>query len=227
MTFLNIFNKQMKEKRKERSVKIIADYREKNSLVAVELLKRGIEVEFQQLAVADYLVDSVAVERKTISDFKTSIINKRIMQQLEEIKQHKKCLLIIEGITDEELYTGIIHENAFRGFLLSIALTYQVPIIYTKNIADTASYLALLAKKSPNSEPSIRPSKIALSDEQQLQFILEGFPNIGPVTAKKLLEHFKTIHSLFNASQEELKSLIGKKSESLYKILHHVYKNKE
>ena len=70
----------------------------------------------------------------------------------------------------------------------------------------------------------MRATKILLSEKEQLQFILEGFPNIGPATAKKLLEHFKTLKNLVNSSEEELKSVVGKKSEAFYKIIHFEYK---
>ncbi len=223
MTFFNIFSNKKPDAEKPKP-KIIIDHREKNSLVASYLAQQGFNLEFQQLPVADYLVDDIAIERKTISDFKSSIINKRIMHQLLELKQHKKCLLIIEGISEEDIYEGIMHENAFRGFLLSIIMNYQVPIIYTQTPQDTARYLALLAKKSPKKDFSLRASKIVFSDEEQLQYILEGFPQIGPASAKKLLEHFHTIKEIVNAPEEELKKVIGKKAEVLYKLIHHNYK---
>ena len=64
--------------KKLKTIKIIIDHREKNSLVSSELHKKGYEIEFQQLKVADYLVNDIAIERKTVSDFKSSIINKRM-----------------------------------------------------------------------------------------------------------------------------------------------------
>jgi len=64
----NIFSKR-KTKKEIKKPKIIIDYREKNSLVASELIKLGLEIEFKELKVADYIVKGVAIERKTISDF--------------------------------------------------------------------------------------------------------------------------------------------------------------
>ena len=54
------------------------------------------------------------------------------------------------------------------------------------------------------------------------QFIIEGFPGIGPMNAKKLLERFKTIKEIVNASEEELKEILGKKSE-VFKIVDEEY----
>ena len=131
-------------------------------------------------------------------------------------------MLIIEGNTNELYNNEIIHENAIRGFLLSISLDYQVPIILAKNEEDTANYLSLLARKS-SKEHSLRVSKIFLTEKERLQFILEGFPNIGPVTARKLLDNFKSLKNIANASKEELEKLIGKKAENLHKLLNYTY----
>lgn len=225
MAFLNIFSKKNKSREKQRpQTKIIVDHREKNALVTSELVKEGLEIEFAQLAVADYLVNDIAIERKTISDLKSSIINKRIMQQLPELKQHKKYALILEGFNTDS-YEGIIHENAFRGFLLATIFNYQVPIIYTHDEVDTARYIALLAKKSEKSDITLRPAKIFLSQEERLQFILEGFPGIGPITAKKLLAEYKTLKALMNAPEEDLAKLIGAKATPLIELLNHIYKS--
>jgi Fanconi anemia group M protein len=227
MTFFNIFSMKNKAKEKQKhQIKIIADHREKNALVASELIKQGFEIEFQQLAVADYLVNDIALERKTITDFKSSIINKRIMQQLPELKQHKKYALILEGFNTHS-YEGIIHENAFRGFLLTILFNYQVPIIYTHDEADTAKYIALLTKKSEKSDIALRPAKIVLSKEERLQFILEGFPGVGPVTAKKLLAEYKTLKTILQTNEQDLKKLIGTKAKPLIELLNHAYKSKK
>jgi ERCC4-type nuclease len=199
--------------------KIQVDNREKNSLVPSFLMKQGFEVEFKQLPVADYLVKDIAIERKTISDLKSSIINKRIFGQLIELKQYPKHLLLVEGILDEDLYNSGIHENALRGFLLSIALEYQTPLIFTHNEEDTAKYIYVLAKKEKSPESGIRASKILLSKEEQLQFILEGFPNVGPAKAKALLKKFKTLNNIFNATEEELKEILGVRTKEFKELI--------
>jgi ERCC4-type nuclease len=204
--------------------KIIADYREKNSLVISSLISQGAEVEIKELKVADYIVKDVAIERKTVQDFLSSMINKRLLRQLEELQQYKNKLLIIEGIEEQELYNDRpegINGNAIRGFILSILLKYQIPIIFTKNPEDTAKFISILAKKQEK-EMSLKVKKRSLNSKEQMQFILEGFPGIGPATARKLLEEFKTLKNIFNASQDELRARIGKKAE-VFKIIEDKY----
>ena len=219
----NIFSKnKQKEQPKERK-KIIIDYREKNCLVPSELKRQGMDVEFRELKVGDYIVGDVVIERKTISDFVSSMINRRLLNQLEELQQYNNKLLIIEGIDERELYndenpadTGV-NANAIRGFLLSIALRHKIPLIFTKNAEDTARYISVLSKKSEK-EISLNAKKKTLDKKEQLQFIIESFPGIGPKTAKKLLSEFKTIKNIMNASADALKKIIGKKADILIEL---------
>jgi len=205
--------------------KIIVDYREKNSLVISELISLGIEIEFRELKVADYIVKDVAIERKTINDFVSSMINKRLFNQIQELQQYKNRLLLVEGIDEQELYSDDelgVNGNAIRGFLLSILLKYNIPIIFTKNYEDSAKFISVLSKKQTK-EMALKAKKRILNKKEQLQFIIESFPGIGPVTAQKLLKKFKTIQNIINASEEELKETIGKKAEVINKLVNMNY----
>jgi len=208
--------------RKIKETKILADYRERNSLLISELIHLGLKIEFKNLKVADYLVNDIAIERKTVSDFISSMINKRLLKQLEELKQYKHNLLIIEGIDEQDLYNDENHlgvnSNAIRGFLLSILIKHKIPIIFTKNYQDSAKFILILSKRKPR-ELSLNVSKKSLDRKERLQFILEGFPGIGPKSAKKLLENFKTIKNIANASEKELKEVIGKKAGILKELI--------
>lgn len=143
---------------------------------------------------------------------------------MEELQQYENKLLIIEGIDEQELYSDDsegISANAIRGFLLSVTLKQKIPIILTKNYEDTAKYLAVLARKKEK-ESSLNVTKKSLNKKERLQFILEGFPGIGPKTAKKLLEKFKTVKNIANSSMEELTEVIGKKAD-IFKLLEEQY----
>jgi ERCC4-type nuclease len=224
--FLDIFSKSKKQTSTKREdgrdtspQMIIVDYREKNSLVISELARLNIESNFQELKVADYIVNEVAIERKTISDFISSMLNKRLFRQLEELQQYPNRLLILEGIDEQELYSNDdeeeiqgVHPNAVRGFLLSILLRYKVPIIFSKDAEDTAKFISVILKKKTK-EASLNVSKKSFNKKERLQFILEGFPGIGPKTAQKLLKEFKTLKNIMNTAIEEIEKVIGKKAE--------------
>jgi len=211
----NILSKENTHYKKQIQEKIIIDYREKNCLVASELVKKGFEIEFKELKVADYIVKNIAIERKTINDFISSIINKRIITQLIGLQQYENKLLLIEGIEEQELYpkeNNRMHPNAIKSFVLSVLLKYKVPIVFSKNAEDTATFISILAKKY-SKEASLNVTRKSFNKKEQLQFIIEGFPGIGQKTTKKLLDEFATIQNIINSSQEKLKKVIGKKAE--------------
>lgn len=224
---LNIFSsKKAEEKTKEIiKEKIIIDYREKNSLVASHLIRLGLEIEFKELKIGDYITQNVVIERKTISDFLNSMINHRLIKQMEELNQFENKLLIIEGISEQEIYKENnegINPNAIRGFLLSIVIKHKIPLIFSKNAEDTARFISVLSRKKEK-EINLNAKKKILNKKEQLQFIIEGFPGVGPKKAKKLLEKFGSIQNIILASTEDLKEILGIKAEIIREIIERKY----
>jgi ERCC4-related helicase len=190
---------------------IIADSREGNSKVLRELDKLNVEIEVKSLAIADYQVSNeVGIERKTTKDFITSIIDKRLYKQAKELVEHfKKPIIILEG---GNLYSSLIHPNAIRGALSSLAVDFGIPIIPTRSEEDTAAMLNRIAIREQLQERSdiqIRTEKKPLTLYEQQLYIIESLPNVGPVTAKKLLEEFSSVEGVINASEGELKKVEG------------------
>ncbi|MBS3090635.1 hypothetical protein J4433_02605 [Candidatus Pacearchaeota archaeon] len=206
--------------------KIIIDKHEKNSLVVSELAGQKAEIEFAILPVADYIIEDVAIERKTVSDFIGSMLNKRLLRQIESLKQHKNKILIIEGIDEQQLYNDSanagLHANAIRGMLLSIMLKSKIPVLFTQDYKDTAKFLMLLAKRCEKEGGgiSMKFKRKATSISGQQRMILEGFPGIGPATSKELLKKFGTIKAVINAELAELEKIkkLGRKARIIKEI---------
>ena len=202
----NIFSKNTEEKKEiPNKFPIIVDIREKQSLVYSYLVSRNANVKFEKLDIGDFLVGDVVVERKSFKDFQASIMDKRLLTQLIEMKKYEKCFLMLEGFLFD-YSDSKIHENAIRGMILSCALDFGIPVIYTENEEDSAKMLLVLARRleKEKRDISLRYKKSEMSFEEQKQFILEGFPGIGPTTAKALVEKFKTLEKIFGASKEKL-----------------------
>jgi len=210
-------------------VKIIVDYREDKNIVK-ELYKHDIDVEIKSLISADFVmqikdiegnVKDLAIERKTTNDFLNSIIDKRILTQLIALKENFPLqLLILEG--EENIYAiRNFHPNSIRGMLSSIAIDYQIPIIYTKNYRDTAAYLALIAKRleKPRKNISLVSKRKPLTLKEQQEYIIESLPGIGNNLAKALLEKFKSVKNIINAKEEKLQKVdkIGEKKSKMIK----------
>ena len=195
---------------------VYADSREGNSKVIRHLTEMEMDVKVRPMAVADYQVsDDVAIERKTAKDFVDSIMDKRLFKQATELREEfKNPLIILEG---DDFYNGFINPNAVRGSIASIALDFGISIIPTRNAQDTAAMIKRIAIREQTGEkPHIqtRTDKKPVNMWEQQLFIVESLPNIGPVNAKKLLEHFGTVSKIINASENELMEVegIGKKT---------------
>lgn len=190
---------------------IYIDHRESKSGVVRELSNLGVKIRTSTLTVADYQVSQdIGVERKSAQDFTSSIIDKRLYKQSRELAQEfSKPLIIIEG---ENMYSGGLHPNAVRGALASLAVDFGIPIIPTRSPEDTAAMIYRLAvremEKGPMDAP-LRTEKKPLSLQEQQIFIIESLPNVGPVTARKLLEKFGTVKGVINAPKDELTQVEG------------------
>ncbi|WP_297898452.1 DEAD/DEAH box helicase [Methanobrevibacter sp.] len=209
---------------------VFADSREGNSNVLRALDTINVNVRIRTMAAGDYQIsDEVAIERKTTKDFHDSIIDKRLYKQARIMQEEfKKPILILEG---EDIYSGFLSPDAVRGSIASIALDFGISIIPTKNPEDTAAMIKRIAiREQTDNKNNIqvrterKPSNLW---EQQL-FIVESLPNIGPVTAKKLLENFLTVQGVINASKSELMEIDGigsKTAENIRKVLDAKYLN--
>lgn len=202
--------------KKEELPVVFADTREGNSKVIRHLSEMEIDVKVQAMAVGDYQVsDEVVIERKTAKDFVDSIVDKRLFKQARSLmEEFKRPLIILEG---DDLYNGMINPNAIRGSIASIALDFGISIIPTRNAQDTAAMIKRIAIRGQSGEKTpiqIRTDKKPVNLWEQQLFIIESLPNIGPVNAKNLLEHFGTVANIINASESQLQEVegIGKKT---------------
>ncbi|MDP2750832.1 MAG: ERCC4 domain-containing protein, partial [Nanoarchaeota archaeon] len=207
----------------ENKIKIFADHREKSSNVLKELYNNDVEITLQQLQIGDYVLsDRVCVELKIVPDFVDSIIDGRLLQQIKELKRNfERPVVVVEG--DGDIYSQRnIHPNAIRGMLATIAVSYGIPMIFTKTSKDTAAMLLIIAKREQEEKCgsfSLHGEKKTNSLKDQQEFVVSALPGIGLETAKALLKNFGTVKAIFNADEKELKEVdnIGKKKANIIK----------
>lgn len=207
---------------------VYADSREGNSKVIRHLSEMEIDVQVRSMAVGDYQVsDEVVIERKTSKDFVDSIIDKRLFKQARELSEEfKRPLLILEG---DDIYNGMIHPNAVRGTIAAIAIDFGISIIPTRNSQDTAAMIKRIAVREQSGDKvniQIRTDKKPTSLWEQQLFIIESLPNIGPVNAKNLLQHFGSVEKVINASESELQEVDGigeKTAKNIRKVVQSKY----
>jgi len=216
----DIFSNKKSKNKESQKPKIIMDIHEKNSLVLANLTSEA-EIDIQSLEIGDFLIGETIIERKTFSDFISSMLSKRLIEQLRQMQKYKSKILILEGKDFEELEKRAIklHPNSIRGMILSASLDFNTNVIFTKDSEETAKYLLLLAKKYLKGKIDFTlHSRKPLSEKEQKQYIIEAFPGIGPKNAEALLKEFKSIKNIINANKEDLEKTIGKKAEGIIKL---------
>lgn len=94
------------------------------------------------LPAGDYSVegleDRVAVERKTLDDFVSTVIHSRarFRKELRKLAGYPAACVVVEaGVLDVLLhrYRGDAHPNAVLGNALSVILDYRVPVFFCGN----------------------------------------------------------------------------------------------
>ncbi len=214
---------------------VYADTREQSSRVTQLLKEMGCEIEVKQLEVGDFLLsDSVVVERKTIADFVSSIVDGRLFNQLSSMTENfEKPLVLVEGHIYDLFETSNMHKNALIGALTSIALDCRVPVLFTAGQRETAEFLYVIAKREQlgkTKQIRLRIGRKGLTLQGQRQFIVESLPLVGAEMAKKLLKRFGSVKAIVNASEKELQeveNLGKKKAEGIRKALDSKFKERD
>lgn len=207
--------------------RVIVDSRERNAELLDTLKSNGVIVDSRMLNVGDFVLsDRVCVERKTVSDFESSIINGRLFDQIKRMKeQYQFPMLIIEG-DSEDFRLGSMVMN---GTIASLYIDHGIVALALRSAKETAEIMTSIARREQcddSREPSAKGGARAHTTEQLQQRIIGNLPGVGPKIARMLLEHFGSVKGISNASKEELMKVdkIGKKkAERIYSAVNDDY----
>jgi len=133
------------------NILIEIDYRERDIGIPEMLRKSNIMVEEKRLFIGDYLINKhIAVERKTTRDFAISIIDGRLFSQASRLKRYAEVqLMVIEGT--DLFYTGYeIDPQAIKGAIVSLSVSWQIPLIFSKSPEGTAEILVMAGTECVN-----------------------------------------------------------------------------
>jgi len=211
---------------KPNKIVIFADYREKETID--HLKKMDIILSETNLEVGDFVLSDsrVVIERKTHSDFISSIIDGRVFDQARLMKDNfSNPLIIIEGSSNR-----YINENALRAAIATLIANFNISLLNTKNPLDTAKTIYWIAKKEQEENKRLVSFKVGKKPKEMYKIqerLVCSLPGINSVMSKRLLEHFGTVEKIFNADEKELKKIkgIGKKlANKIRKILIENYK---
>jgi len=190
---------------------IIADNREAASTLPSLLKELGLDVKFEQLAVGDYVLsDEVAIERKTINDFISSLFDGRLFRQINDLSNvYKQPILLVEG--DITIIPSLVNNvKVYYGAIASLTINFPVKLIFVPSLKESA---ILIERLVYNLHKEGRPHNIVKEKGQSLKEqqinIIASLPGIGEKLAERLLTRFGTPIKVLNAPQTSLAEVIG------------------
>jgi len=194
-----------------KKLRIVVDEREKKSGIPDLLRGIGINLIIKTLPVGDYIVaPETVVERKTVSDFISSVFDGRLFDQCNRLKEHYQFpILLIEGNIDE---IEKLTENpfVFYGAISSIAIDFKIPVIPTPNASHTSKLLiSMCSRKDVTSGPFIKKIRKSNNLQKQQLSVLCSLPGVGEKTAMRMLEKFGTPLEVLSSSVTELSKISG------------------
>jgi len=187
-----------------------------------------VHIELTPLRVGDYDVggDPCRVfERKTGSDFLSSLVQGRLFAQLTALRKSRFApILLLEG---DPLRVGHseMRPESIRGALTYITAILRVPILPSSGPEDSAQLVYAAAKQCQNGHATHGPAagrRRASLSEQQMQIVL-ALPGVGRVTARAVCARFRSLHDLLNADAATLATVPGvgpSRAAALQELLH-------
>ncbi len=211
----------------KQSLRVIVDGRERNGELREALERNGIEVDERTIHVGDYVIsDRVCIERKTVSDFESSLMSGRLLDQVKRLKQNYQLpIIIVEGSKDDYR----LGRNVITGAMVALYVDNGIEVIISDGPKDTSEIITTIAKHEQAGnlrEPSLKGGRRAYSTSNYQEYIVANLPGIGPKLARSLLRHFKSIKKLANADVKSLMKVekIGrKKAEAIHATINKTY----
>jgi DNA excision repair protein ERCC-4 len=171
----------------------------------------AFDVQMVRLAAGDYLIDNeILVERKTVADFSTSLVDGRLFPQASRLAHSRhRSMVLIEG--PPTLPMPDVHPHAIQGAVVSLAAMWRLPVLHTSGPEDSLRVVQFLANQAgDHHQPVLRryarkPKRLA----SRRIFMLQGLPGVGPALATRLLNQLGSVERVVSADVETLMQIRG------------------
>lgn len=227
---------------------VVLDDRERASSLDIFVERIcGFAPRIERLQAGDILIGRrVLIERKTVADFAASVVDGRLFSQIAALRSLPfQIVVILEGEMTPQESRGV-SAAAFRNAMASVMIDWQVPVIRSRSIEDTARWvLSILQRQQKGNdlpdwrwvtptgqrrkpdEVMVRPLRAktapALSQRAQAIAMLSQVDGLGETKAKNLLARFGSVSAVLAATPKELEMVegIGRTlSGKIYAVLH-------
>lgn len=162
-------------------------------------------VRVEMLSIGDIMIGDMVIERKTLEDLASSIIDGRYKEQsarLEECKLENKYKIyyFIEG--DLNRYKGkTINKDTIISCMYSLSHDKEFNVIQTRSVEDTASFILQFNKKYKSIHASvklntyIKQKSCNITQDTISHYMLSQIPYVSQVTCDILMERYKHINA--------------------------------
>jgi Fanconi anemia group M protein len=197
------------------AVEVVVDQRELDANVARDLSTReGIETRLETLEVGDYVLsDRVVVERKTVTDFLDTLTggDRSVFEQVGDAARHyARPVVVLEG--GDLFGRRNVHPKAIHGALGSLAVDFGASVMQTAGEDETVDLLATLAEREQDGNDravSVHGEKQSRTLPEQQEYVVASVAEVGPVTARSLLETLGSVEAVMTADDERLREAEG------------------
>lgn len=192
--------------------RLCVDHSERDARVLDVIRQHGtFDLQMVQLKTGDYLIDDeVLVERKTVADFATSLVDGRLFPQAARLAHSPyRSVVLIEGPTGAQ--APDVHPHAIEGAIISLAAMWRLPVLHARGPEDSFRVLACLAHQASGPRHDIlrrydrKPKRLA----SRRLHMLQGLPGVGPALAHRLLVQFGSIERIIAADAVTLAQVRG------------------
>ncbi|MCS7122861.1 MAG: hypothetical protein NZ908_02825 [Candidatus Micrarchaeota archaeon] len=190
---------------------IIVDYREN---LLIEFLKPRMNIVISNLPV-DVVIGNIAIERKTIDDFESSIIDGRLFEQIRILKQYQNPVIAIE--------TGMpsrIHVNSYYGTLAKL-VKERISVMRYSNIEELGGIITFLARDNQSESKIVWKKDV----DDPVRSVIQSLPGVGTKRTEMIMREYTSLREFFNSDIERLQRVLGKGlGERIYRIINQKYK---
>lgn len=189
---------------------IFADIHEPVSIISI--LGKKAPVKVARNTAADYMFKSTGIERKTLSDFFSSVAAGRLFTQLENLLAFEKPYLIIEGFFD---FSYVNNLPFLYRTLQSITIDLRANIIFTRDAADTAAAILRIYYQDA------KPPELKARGRGALHAVsLRSFFHISPAKFNAVFSEIKSVRELASTDKQRLMKIKGVGIRTAGKIGH-------
>ena len=210
-------------------MKLIIDSREK-SLFTKHVIRKSnkinVPTEIKWIEVGDYVIGDTCFEAKSASDFMSSVMNRRIWTQIDNMDKHfDNNFVVIYGSIDEamtvikymKLGTNVARAAfknklalQFKGAIGRLRLDYGINVIWRDTAEDAAEELVTLAKMIPVKRAIVAPTSLKriATDDVRID-MLTSVKGLSKNKAKDLLDKYGCIMEIGDCSRDELTIIKG------------------